>query len=58
MMEFYQIYYEDCLKIDRLEDHKVFPQVQLYVYSQEDHKYILPYLVVPSIHRKFKFLYS
>ncbi len=33
----------------------MFSQVQLYVYSQEHHKYILPCLVVPSIHKKLKF---
>ncbi len=50
--------YEDRLKIDRSENRKVFSQVQLYVYKQEHYKYILPYLVVPSIHKKFEFLYS
>ncbi len=50
--------YEDRLKIDRSEDRKVFSQVQLYVYKQEHYKYILPYLVVPSIHKQFEFLYS
>ncbi len=50
--------YEDRLKIDRSEDGKVFSQVQLYVYQQEHHKYILPCLVVPSIHKKINFLYS
>ncbi len=30
--------YEDRLKIDQSEDHKVFSQVQLYVYKQDHHK--------------------
>ncbi len=54
----YTLMYEDRLKIDRSENRKVFSQVQLYVYKQEHYKYILPYLVVPSIHKKFEFLYS
>ena len=47
--------YEDRLKIDRSEGRKVFSQVQLHVCWQECYKYILPCLVVPSIHKNLNF---